>query len=176
MGTAEEAGAGFQPLRPWPDEVRGLDLLERDRRGVSNDLLASRGRRCRRWPVVPRGAIHGCLSIFPTLALVEPCGRCGKTRTQRGDRLPRASRLARRGPEQRGTLPSDEAYRPTLLLDETDNLDLKKRGDLLALSEREPQSEHGMGSAVPNGEDFAIRNFSTWAPKVFAGIGELPIR
>ena len=168
-----EPALGFETLEPWPDPVNGVDLLD-EMAGVFRTYLS-----------LPNGAdatlalwslgAH-CIeafTIFPFLALKSPVRQCGKTRTMEviSCLTPRPWPVV--DPSNAVLFRAIEKYRPTLLLDEMDNLDFKKRGDLMALL----NGSHSKNTAwVPRceGDDFAIRNFSTWAPKVFAGIGELP--
>ena len=117
------------------------------------------------------------LSISPFLRLTSPSKRCGKSLL-----LEVISEFTYRTLSTSSISPAAifrviEDHQPTLLLDEVDNL--FRSGDqgselLGVVCGSQKRSEAWVVRTVAEGRDYETRKFSTWAPKLLAGIGQLP--
>lgn len=173
VDTAKEDGKGqgcaFDDPDPWPDEVSGSELLE-EIRGV-----------LKVYTVVPEGAdttialwilftwSHDRFYISPILCFNSPTKRCGKSTALRiiSKLVPRP--LMASNISTAGLFRSVEHFQPTLILDELDtflNGNPEINGIINAGHDRD-------GAFVLRvvGDDLEPKQFSTWCPKVFAGIG-----
>jgi putative DNA primase/helicase len=114
----------------------------------------------------------------PMLVLTSPEMRCGKTTA-----LDLITELVRNPLGASNASPAalfraTEAYQPTLVLDEVDAY-LRQKNDTSEAIRGILNSGHRRGKQasvlrmVPKGEDFELRQFSTFCPKVLAGIGSL---
>ena len=169
-GLAGEAVGGADE-ETWPEPVDGAELLD--------DLAAF----FRRYAVLPPHAAtvlalwvvaahaYDCFDVFPRLGIGSPVMRCGKTQVVKQLKyvLPRAKVVDHAsGPFIFRVI---EKSHPTLIFDETDNYlphNLELRPILNSSHERETAY---VGRTV--GDNHEPRLFSTWAPMVFSGIGEL---
>ena len=162
----------FPEVDTWPDPVDGAALLDE-----IHDLF-------RKHVVLPpNGAVIATLwtsftwifdffDTCPILFLTSPEKRCGKTTL-----LGILGRLvARPLPSSNISAPAlfrvIEAVRPTLLIDEADSF-ARENDELRGII----NSGHTRTSAFvirTVGDDFEARQFSTWAPKTIAAIGDLP--
>ncbi|MBZ0253684.1 MAG: hypothetical protein K8I02_10125, partial [Candidatus Methylomirabilis sp.] len=164
---------GLVEPAPWPEPVEGAPLLS-----ALADAIAA-------YVVVPEGAAdamalwsvfahaHDAFYFSPYLALLSPEKRCGKTTA--------VGVLARLAPRAlpvssvsgAGLFRAIETEGPTLLIDEVDTMNLRENDGVRAVL----NSGHTREAAFTlrcEGDDHRLRRFSTWAPKVFAGIGRLP--
>jgi putative DNA primase/helicase len=163
----------FYDPEAWPEAVSGADLL---------DIVVST---YRRFGALPEGAAeamalwvlhtyaHDAAQVSPVLAFLSPEKRCGKT-----------TMLNVTGALVYRPLPSSNltpavvfrviaAFKPTLLIDEADTFihdNSELRGVLNSAHTRAGQ----VLRAVPKGDDFEVRSFSTWCPKAIAAIRKLP--
>ena len=159
-------------LDPWPEPVRGVALAD--------SVVAA----FRRYLILPHPSDYDALALWvlfahahdafdysPLLVLTSPERASGKSRVL--DVL--ACLVPRPWPVLN---PSDaalyrviEKHRPTLLLDEADNIDWKTRGELLALLNG---GFKRMGSVIPrcvgDGATLDVKEFSVWCPKAFASL------
>jgi hypothetical protein len=112
---------------------------------------------------------------FPYLALLSAAKRSGKTR------LAEVLETLVRQP-WRGIAPSPASlYRmligaPTLLLDETEALNVKNKSETTQILLAVLNAGHRRGATIPRCEPpkFEVRHFSVYGPKLFAAIGRLP--
>jgi hypothetical protein len=164
----------FNDPKPWPTSVEGDKLL--------NTLAAA----FKQYLVLPPGAgetlalfvVHtyafDVCEISPLLVVTSPVPQCGKTRT-----LDIIDALAFRTLRASNATPAVvfrtiEAYHPTLLLDEYDTY-LSGREDFRGIL-NSGHTKHGafvLRCDTSNDGDYAPQPFSTWCPKVLAGIKKL---
>jgi putative DNA primase/helicase len=174
VGHREDATPeAFEALAPWGEPVEGAALL--------SEMAAT----CRRFLVLPEGgaealalwSLHAwaldAFRISPLLAVTSAEKGSGKSHTM--DVL--ATMVPR---PMRDSNPSDavlfrviQKYRPTLMLDEVDNIDWRKRPELLGMVNN---GYRRAGAFVwrCEGDNFDPTPFSVWAPKVMAGLKPLP--
>lgn len=173
----ENGGSGttieFEEIVPTGDPVDGVALLDRLRDSV------------RRYVILPDGAAevvvlwvafswcHNFFRVSPILAIQSPQKGSGKTTLL--DWLTRS--VPRPLPASHATTAAIfrviEKLQPTLLIDEADAF-LKNNEQMRALL----NSGHDKASAqviraVDVRNDHVVKTFSSWAPKVIAGIGHL---
>ena len=172
-GERDPSVGGSTPFmcdpEPWPLAVDGAELL--------SELCAT----LRRFVIMPEGAYEAvalwclythCFDAFdvaPLLLFTSATKRCGKTRAKEI-----ASRLVAR-PLQVTNITAAalfrgvEKYQPTLLIDEADRF-LKDNPELNGIV----NGAHTRDSAFVLrcvGDECEPRLFSTWCPKLIAGIG-----
>ncbi len=170
--TAQGAAPRYEPTNPWPEPVDAAELLDE----IAHCL--------RRFVVLPPHAdealalwtlhAHAFDAAEHSLVLhvTSPEKRCGKSRLLDvlEQLLPRALRTS--GATVAAIFREVDRVRPTLLLDEIDSY-LPGREDLRGLLNSCHQKS-GARFLRTTGDDHETRSFSTWAPVVAAGIGELP--
>ncbi len=156
----------------WPESVDGASLLNEIAATLARFISAAEAvyRTLALWVLYSHS--FNVFDVSPLLAIVSPEKRCGKTTllTLLGEFVPRplftsnitASALFR----------IIEKYHPTLLIDEADTFltgDETLRGILNS-------GHHRNGAYIIRtaGEDYEPRQFTTWAPKAIAMIGNLP--
>ena len=158
-------------IEPWPERVRGAELLD----DICNSV--------KRYLVLPEGcaetlalwAVHThafeCFGHSPRLAITSPEKGCGKTTTL--DVI--GELVARPLPTSNATTAAIfrtiEKATPTLLIDEADTF-LKDNEELRGIL----NAGHRRGGQIIRtvGEDYEPRQFSTWTPAAIAMIGRLP--
>jgi putative DNA primase/helicase len=165
---------GMDDPVPWPDSVDGNGLLQ--------ELLEA----IRRFVILPKHAdvatalwviaahAHAAWDVFPILAATSPTKRCGKTTLLDvlSFLLPRPLLASNISPAS--VYRAIEAWHPCLLVDEADTF-LPNNDELRGVV----NSSHNRSAAFVlrvegEGEDRQVVAFSTWCPKVIAGIGALP--
>jgi putative DNA primase/helicase len=164
----------FNDPEPWETPVDGAELL---------DTIAAHARR---YLILPDGAAEA-IALFvlltytidasecsPILAFTSPVKGCGKTRALDllGALVACPLRTANLTPA--AIFRTIEQQHITLLMDEYDTY-ITRNDELRGIL----NSGHTKGSAfvlrnVKNGDDWETKQFSTWCPKVLAGIGALP--
>jgi len=159
----------FTELDPWPDEVDGGALLD--------EVVAI----IRRYIVTPEHApetmalwllntyVHDASYHSPMLLLTSPEKRCGKSKL-----LTLLYALSNHAMLASSISPAAvyraiEQWKPTLLIDEADTF-LKQNDDMAGVI----NSGHNKTTAFVvrcDGDANEPKHFSTWCPKVIAGIG-----
>ena len=159
---------------PYSGTVNGSELLKTIV-GVFNKYL-----------VLPKGAAeamalwvihtycHDAAWIGPILALLSPTKQCGKTTS-----LNLLSYIVDKPlPASNLTSPTlfrgIEKYIPTLLLDEADTFMRDNEEMRGVLNSGHNRASAQVLRAVPSGDDYDVKPFSTWCPKSVAAIGKLP--
>lgn len=154
---------------PWPESVDGQELLAEltatVRRFVVLDETACLA--VSLWIVLAH--CYDSFSVLPLLALVSAVKRSGKTLllTVIGVLVPRALPASNITPA--ALFRSVEKFHPTLLIDEVDTF-LRDNAELNGIL----NSGHArlLANVVRTvGDEYEPRCFSTWCPKVYAGIG-----
>lgn len=163
----------FDDEEPWPLPVDGAALARELVELVHHHLVTPdcAPEAMALWLLFAHA--HDAFDHSPILLLFSPEKRCGKSTT-----CQLIARLAPKGllivsPTSAAMFRAIEKYQPTLIVDEGDQLRLADQHDLLAIF----NSGHMRASATTLrcvGDDHDPTPFSTWAPKVFAGIGKPP--
>ena len=167
--TAQEAQDMFAEVEPWPDEVNGCELL--------NEITAT----IKRYIVMPNHApetvalwvvntyVHDASYHSPMILITSPEKRCGKsTLLTLIDELSNRSLMAA-NISPAAVYRAIEQWKPTLLIDEADTF-LKQNDDMAGVI----NSGHTKKTAFVircDGDSNEPKRFSTWCPKVIAGIG-----
>jgi putative DNA primase/helicase len=179
-GDPEEGEAQGQTITfpdddedPWPEPVDGAALLE---------AIAAT---FHRYVVLPPGGavaeslwtVHthalGVTPIAPSLALLSPQRRCGKTTNLQILTALVARALSCSNITPAAIFRTVERYGPTLILDEADTYLRPDHDDLRGIL----NSGHTRATAYvirTVGDDHEPRRFSTWCAKAIALIGTLP--
>lgn len=162
----------FEDAEPWPEPVRGDDLLRALVRVVRRYVACSPSQALAMALWILHAHTLDAWEISPLLCLSSPLKRCGKTTalTIIGSLVPRAMPVANISPS--AIYRAIDALHPTLLLDEADTY--------VGLSERIRgllNSGHTRAAAfvlLTSPTDQRPRRFSTFGAKVIALIGHLP--
>jgi len=167
--AANSESSIFPDVEPWDDAVNGEDLL--------NDMVSI----FKRYAILPDHApevaalwilntyVHDAAYNSPMIMITSPEKRCGKTTT-----LNLFQALVRKPLPAGNISPAAiyraiEKWRPSLLIDEADTF-LKNNEEVAGVI----NSGHTKPSAFVircDGENNEPKQFSTWCPKVIAGIG-----
>lgn len=176
--ASDDAGQGS--ALTWPDEEPAPEPA--DGRRLLDDLMTLFTRHA----VLPEGGAvalalwtlytfaFSSFHIAPYIALLSPLLRCGKSTVLR-----LLAAVVRR-PLSADNLTAAtafrviEAYRPTLLLDEADAWLSDHAENLRGVLNSGADRDGVVLRCVPIGDDYEVRSFSTWSPKVIAAIGGLP--
>jgi hypothetical protein len=159
-------------LTPYPEEVDAVDLYDEIARTIESYI------------VLPQGTLHPlCLwcmgtyafdefHIFPKLIFHSPEKRCGKSTA-----LDVVEAISSRALFSSSISPAAvfrviEKYHPTLVIDEADTFISGRNDELIGII----NSGHARNRAYvirTVGDDHEPKQFSTWAPQVFASIKRL---
>jgi len=170
-GSMSGSGLIFPDIELWEDPVDGADLLDEIHDLLKRHvILQDHGYVTTTLWIVFSWAFD-LFDVCPILFLTSPEKRCGKTTL-----LGLLSKLTARPLPASNISPSAvfrviERIHPTLLIDEADSF-LRENEELRGIV----NSGHTRAAAFvirTVGEDFEPRTFSTWGPKVLAGIGKL---
>jgi Domain of unknown function (DUF6371) len=176
---AGEDGAGkgraleLPEPEPWSEPVDGAELIA--------DLVAQ----IRRYVILPDHAalgaalwvihVHAHDAAFhsPRLTLTSPTMRCGKSTMLRtvGRLVPRPLPTANITPAAMFRV--IEAAKPTLLIDEADSFAHETEELRGVINSSHCCLDAYVIRAVPAGDDYEARRFSTWAPMAIASIGKV---
>jgi putative DNA primase/helicase len=156
---------------PWPESVNAAVLLDDIRRTISRFIICNpeTATAASLWIAFTWTIEH--VHVAPLAIISAPEKRCGKTQL-----LDLIGRLSRRNLAASNISPAAlfrviEAQSPTLLIDEADAF-LRENEELRGII----NSGHTRQSAYvirTVGDDFEVKQFSTWAAKAIAGIGKL---
>jgi putative DNA primase/helicase len=164
----------FPDLEPWPEPVNGAALL--------NEIAAT----LERFVVAPVVAIVAASlivlhtyafdlgDISPILFITGPTKRCGKSKLLAILLRLVSKPFAASSATAAGIYRTIELHHPTLCIDEVDAFihgDEQLRG--LINSGHTRDAAFHLGCAVIGDKEFEPRRWSTWTPKIFAGIGRL---
>lgn len=162
---------GFQDIEKWPDPINPAQLLTNISETVSRFIVCEK-------EIANSVALWAAMTWFmdvvhvaPLAVITAPEKRCGKTQL-----LNMLSKLSYRPLSASSISPAAlyrciEAWKPTLLLDETDAF-LKENEELRGVI----NSGHTRDSAYvirTVGDDHTPKLFSTWGAKALSGIGHL---
>lgn len=172
-GTAEDT-LGIPTVEPAAEPVVGADVLDEAAALVREHVICDppTATAAALWAALTYLAHDAdCVHTLPLLVITSPEKRCGKTQL-----LGVLSKLVQR-PLSAGNATAAAVYRvveqaqPTLLVDEADTF-LKFNTELRGII----NCGHTRSSAFVlrcTGDEHEPRRFSTWCPKVLAGIGKL---
>jgi uncharacterized protein DUF3631 len=165
----------YEEIEPWPREVDGVALLDTIVQTLTEYLVLPEGAADALALWVLFAYAHDAFDISTLVIITSPTAQCGKTRV-----LEVLFVLVPKGdlsvdPSDASLYRAIEEYHPTLLLDEADGLDFKTRKQLRSLfNSGHYRSTAWIRRCIGDGAAMEVRNFSTWSPKVLAGIGRLP--
>lgn len=169
--TKQGKAIEFEEIEPWPWHVDGADLLDEVagifRRYVS--LPPNAEITLALWTVFSYCFEEG--DVAPILLINSPVKRCGKTTTLSVLNRLCSKPLPASNITAAALFRTVEAFKPTLLIDEADSF-LRDKEDLRGVI----NSGHTRATARVLrvvGDDSEPRAFSTWCPKVIAGIGKM---
>ncbi len=164
----------FADLEPWPEPVDGSDLLAELEQFITRFMVVPAATPAMLAALVVHTYAADLRDTATYLAVLSPTPECGKSRL-----LEVLNVLVSRA--WLTTVPSTavlfrvlEGQQPTLLLDEAEVV--KGHGDAAADVRALLHSGYRRGATVPRcvGDDFEVRQFRVFGPKVFAVIGDLP--
>lgn len=161
---------------PAPDPVDGATLLKKIASLLTTYVRLPKGaaETLAAWCVATHVHGHPDLDISTYLRITSPTKRCGKSLLLEVVKEFVRRPLAVCGIKEAGIFRTVEACMPTLLLDEVDQT-LRANSDLVALvNSSQKRSEAQTIRTVGSGRGMVQRLFSTWCPKLLAGIGRLP--
>ena len=176
---AEEAGDGkgkaldLPDPEPWGERVDGVellaDLVEQIRRFVILSDHAALGAAL--WVI--HAHAHDTAFHSPRLTLTSPTMRCGKSTMLRtiGRLVPRPLPTANITPAAMFRV--IEAAKPTLLIDEADSFAHENEELRGVINSSHCCLDAYVIRAVPAGDEYEARRFSTWAPMAIASIGKV---
>jgi hypothetical protein len=171
---ASQVGQGFTfpEIEPWPEAVDGDALLEELAQVYSRYLMLPDGGATLLALWTLHTYVFDAFDVSPYLTVTSPQKRCGKSRV-----LMVASALCHAPLLASNATPAVmfrtvELAHPTLLLDEGETF-VRDNEELRGII----NSGHTRRTAYvlrTVGEEHEPRRFSTWTPKMFAAIGNLP--
>jgi hypothetical protein len=172
-----EAGKG-KPLdlpepEPWAEPVDGTELLaglvEQIQRYVIVSDHAALGAAL--WVI--HAHAHDVAFYSPRLTLTSPTMRCGKSTMLQtiGRLIPRPLLTANITPA--ALFRVVEAAKPSLLIDEADSFAHENEELRGVINSSHCRLDAFVVRAVPAGDDYEARRFSTWAPMAIASIGKV---
>jgi Protein of unknown function (DUF3631)/RepB DNA-primase from phage plasmid len=176
-GTAAKGRALDLPeIEPWESPVDGAELLGELVTKICEFVALSDHDAIAVALWIMHAHSHDTAFHSPRLAITSPTPRCGKSSLLRciGRLAPRP--LATSNISAPALFRIIETARPTMLVDEIDQVDEDKRRELVGII----NSSHCRLDAcvirtVAVGDNHEPRAFSTWAPIALAAIGRLPI-
>lgn len=175
--NVDQSGFGqritFDEIEPWEHPVNGDELLSKLHAEVLRFVITDDAEAIAAALFVLHTFAFDHAEISPILFITGPTKRCGKTVL-----LSLLSRLVNRplaasSTSAAGLYRTVELHRPTVLIDEVDTF-LSGNEELRGLL----NSGHTRDAAffitcAKVGDDYEPRRWSTWAPKVFSGIGRI---
>jgi len=165
----QEHKSMFAEIEPWPETVNGGELL--------GEIVAA----LNRYIVTPQHApesaalwlmntyVHDASYHSPMLLITSPEKRCGKSTMLSLLYAMSNNALLAANISPAAVYRAIEQCKPTLLIDEADTF-LKQNDDMAGVI----NSGHTKTTAFVmrcNGDANEVKSFSTWCPKVIAGIG-----
>jgi putative DNA primase/helicase len=173
-GGGDEASLGIPSIEPAAEAVVGADVLDAAAALVREHVICDvhTATAAALWAALTYLAGNAdCVQTLPLLVITSPEKRCGKTQL-----LGVLSKLVQR-PLSAGNVSAAAIFRvvekaqPTLLIDESDTF-LRANTEIRGIV----NCGHTRASAYVlrcTGDEHEPRRFSTWCPKVLAGIGKL---
>lgn len=170
---AQGFDVGQPDIKPWSESVDGSALLNEIETVLRRYVVASNAAFTASALFVLHTYAFDLGDISPILFITAPAKRCGKSRL-----LSVLAKLVNRpltacSASAAGIYRTIELSHPSLLIDEVDSFlkgDEQLRGLLNAGHTRDAAYHLG---CVAKGDDFEPRRWSTWTPKILAGIGRL---
>jgi hypothetical protein len=178
LGRTVKGKAGdFIDPQPWPQPIGGDVILGEVAGLVDKHVIVDDHAKVAIALWVVLTYLIDVVDIMPILAILSPEKRCGKTML-----LELLANLVRRGMPAVLLSPATvfrviEASHPTLLIDEADGILKNSKGDDNLELRTVINSGYSRAFAfVPRceGDDHAVRYFSTWSAKAIALIGRMP--
>jgi hypothetical protein len=163
-------------ITPWPEEVEISTVLCEALEVIGEYVHLHVDARVAVVLWALHAHLHDLVSVSPRLAIQSPEKNCGKSTLLEAIALLVPRPLMASSITSASVFRLIEAAKPTLLLDESDQLFRKETAELVAVIN---SSHRKAGAFVFRTEEkkdggFEPVRFSTWAPIVMAGIRELP--
>ena len=170
------ASIGLPEIEPWPTAVDLGKVLERAAEIASEYVFMPRHSMDALILWSAHTHLMSQIGVSPRLAVQSAGPGCGKTVTMEivSNLVPRPLTVA--SITTAAVFRVIEAVRPTLLIDEADQLMSRHSHELLAVlnSSHRRNSAYVLRNVEQTPGQFEPTVFSTWAPIMFAGIRELP--
>lgn len=165
---------GFEKMEPWSNPVHGEELIKEIILLIEDVVKVENGYSF----IIALWVIHSWIfdlfEVSPYLAINSPTKRCGKTRLVSLVQSLTQRPILANNITAASVFRTVEAYHPTLLIDEADRF-LRINEELVGIL----NSGHTKSAAFvirleKEGEKYFPKKYSTWCPKIIAGIGTLP--
>jgi putative DNA primase/helicase len=158
---------------PYPLPVDGRELLEEIAALLNNYAIMPDGGYVTTSLWIVYTHAFDVFDISPYLAINSPVMRCGKSTVAEFIKATSLRGILASNITAASMFRAVEAWHPTLIADEADTWMFKERSELRGIvnSGNKRDSAYVIRAV---GEDYEPRQFSTWSPKVIAGIGKLP--
>jgi Protein of unknown function (DUF3631) len=158
---------------PWPEPVDGAELIGDLIKQISRHVILSEHAALGAALWTLHTHAHDAAFHSPRLTITSPTMRCGKSTMLRtiGRLVPRPLPTANITPAAMFRV--IEAAKPSLMIDEADSF--AQEADELrgVINSSHCQLDAYVIRAVPVGDDYEARRFSTWAPMAIASIGRV---
>ena len=163
-------------VEPWSEEVNLADVLNEGIACLRQYVHLDEGSACTVLLWAAHTFVHGLVSVSPRLGIQSPEKGCGKTTLMEAVSLMVPKPVTAASISTASVFRLIDAMKPTLLLDEADQLFRSDNADLLAVlnSSHRKASAYVIRTVEVSPGNFQPTLFSTFAPVVFAGIDELP--
>jgi putative DNA primase/helicase len=164
---------GLVDPEPWPDPVDGVELIGDLVRQISRYVILSDHAAIGAALWALHAHAHDAAFHSPRLTLTSPTMRCGKSTMLRtiGRLIPRPLPTANITPAAMFRVV--EAAKPSLLIDEADSFAQENEELRGCINSSHCRLDAYVIRAVPAGDDYEARRFSTWAPMAIASIGRM---
>jgi putative DNA primase/helicase len=158
---------------PYPLPVDGRELLEEIAALLNNYAIMPDGGYVTTSLWIVYTHAFDVFDISPYLAINSPVMRCGKSTVAEFIKATSLRGILASNITAASMFRAIEAWHPTLVADEADTWMFNERSELRGIvnSGNKRDSAYVIRAV---GEDYEPRTFSTWSPKVIAGIGKLP--
>jgi hypothetical protein len=161
---------------PWPENVNLAEVLDEGVASLQKYVHLNEAAACTVLLWAAHTFVHGMVSVSPRLGIQSPEKGCGKTTLMEAVALMVPKPVTASSISTASVFRLIESIKPTLLLDEADQLFRSENADLLAVlnSSHRKASAYVIRTVEISPGNFQPTLFSTFAPVVFAGISELP--
>jgi len=175
------SGIELRKIVPWSAPVEACALFDEVRNFVKRFLVLTPEQLTTIVLWILFAHAFEVAEVSPRLALLSPKKRCGKSTAERVLGLLCPSPLTASNISPAAIFRTIETIKPTLLLDEVDSFasggkQKSERSEEIRgiLNSGHTREQAFVIRNVKQGDDWVPRQFSTWAPIVYAAIGRLP--
>ena len=171
--SAAKLAKHFSPIEPWPEAVDGGALLLELVKAIRAHVVMEENAAIAVAFWVLHAHAHDAAAISAILAIISPQKRCGKTTLLSLLQELTPNPLAASNISASALFRAVEEWRPTLIVDEADTF-LAKHGELRGVINSGHNRRNAFVLRVEKiGKKQTPVQYSTWAPKVIASIGNL---